>query len=190
MNKEVVLDLETQKIFSEVSQNNPRLLGISVVGIYRRETKTYEKFWEGELDRLWPILEGADLTIGFNIRKFDFPVLSAYYPGDLTKLPVLDILESVKESLGFRIGLDNLARATLGLQKTADGLAAIEFYRQGEMDKLAEYCLNDVKITKEIYDYAVKNGSLKYYDLREVREFRVKLDDDNPKNEIQMSLGV
>ncbi|PIZ42177.1 hypothetical protein COY34_03285, partial [candidate division WWE3 bacterium CG_4_10_14_0_2_um_filter_42_8] len=67
---------------------------------------------------------------------------------------------------------------------------AVEFYRQGEMDKLAEYCLNDVKITKEIYDYAVKNGSLKYYDLREVREFRVKLDDDNPKNEIQMSLGV
>jgi DEAD/DEAH box helicase domain-containing protein len=191
MKKEVILDVESQKLFSEVEKNNPRQLGISYVGIYKRETNTYEGFFENQLDQLWPILESSELVIGFNILKFDYAVMSAYYPGDLEKLPTFDLLDAVKDALGFRIGLDNLSRATLGMPKTGTGFEAIEFYRTGQLEKLASYCLNDVKMTKELYDYAQANRSLKYYDLNQIREFKIAI--ETPKtasNEFQMSLGV
>jgi hypothetical protein len=42
------------------------------------------------------------------------------------------------------------------------------------MEKLKQYCLMDVKITKEIYDYGVKYGRLFYSSPYGKREFSVK----------------
>lgn len=147
---------------------------LTVVGIHDSSTGEYSAFFKEELPKLWPILENADMLIGFNSDGFDIPLLNRYYPGDLTKIRSLDLLSEVYKTLGRRIRLDTLAQATLGRGKTGDGLKAIEWWEQGRYDEVKEYCLEDVRITRELYDYARANGHVKYKDLKDIRD--IKLD--------------
>ena len=114
------------------------------------------------------------MLVGYNSDHFDIPILNKYYPGDLTHIKSLDILKEIKNSLGRRIRLDLVAEGTLGRKKTGNGLEAVVWWKNGEIDKIKKYCIEDVKITKELYEYALKNGVLKYKDLSETRE--IKLD--------------
>ena len=108
----------------------------------RTSTDTYE----GEVEELIRALFEADLVIGFNVRGFDYRVLSAYTTNDLTRIPTFDILEDIHRRLGFRLGLDHLATETLGARKSADGLQALEWFKNGEMEKIIDYCRHDVAI--------------------------------------------
>ncbi len=159
----IVLDLETKKGFDEVEGRNLELLGISVVAIYSYQENEFKVFWEKEIKLLLPYLERAKLVIGFNIKRFDFPVLQPYLDLDLKRLECLDILEEVQKSLGMRISLNSIARATLAVGKIGSGLDALKYFRQGQMDKLAEYCRHDVLITRQIYEYGCRHGHLLYY---------------------------
>jgi DEAD/DEAH box helicase domain-containing protein len=114
------------------------------------------------------------MLIGYNSDHFDIPLLNKYYSGDLTQIKSLDILKEIKNSLGRRIKLDSVAEGTLGKKKIGHGLEAITWWRDGEIEKVKKYCQEDVKITKEVYEYALKNGALKYKDLSENKE--IKLD--------------
>lgn len=107
-------------------------------------------------------MEKAELLIGYNSKGFDLPVLNNYYPGDLTKFPSLDLMEEIVSQLGFRVSLNAVAQATLGRQKTSQGAQAIVMWRKGQIEALKKYCLDDVKITKELYEYGIKHGILKY----------------------------
>jgi DEAD/DEAH box helicase domain-containing protein len=160
--RKIVLDLETKNSFQEVGRRDPAALDLSLVGIYDSETDSYESFLEEELPRLWPILERADLLIGFNIVHFDLPILAKYYHGKLDLLRHVDLLREVERVLGRRIGLDALAEATLGTNKSASGLDAIAWWRSGEIEKIRRYCLDDVRITKELYEHALAHRSLAY----------------------------
>ncbi|MEK9177747.1 MAG: ribonuclease H-like domain-containing protein, partial [Patescibacteria group bacterium] len=122
----------------------------------------------------WPILEQADLLITFNGEHFDIPILNKYYSGDLSKIKHIDLLKEVKQTLGRRLKLDTIASATLGTNKTGSGMDAIEWWRSGEIDKIIKYCIDDVRITKELYDYARANGHLKFKDNGTLKE--IKLD--------------
>ena len=168
----IVLDLETQNLFSEVGYDHKKLK-VSVVGIYDYSIDKFETYKEEALKDLFKKLEHSSLLIGFNIRKFDLPVLSPYYLGDIANFPVLDILDDVQKVLGFRVALDDLARATLGTKKSGHGLKAIEFFRKGQWNELCQYCLSDVKITKSLYEYGKKYGSLYFQDTKGKREMRV-----------------
>lgn len=168
----IVLDIETQNLFSEVGYDHKKLK-VSVVGIYDYGTEKFETYKESELNKLFKRLEHASSLIGFNINKFDLPVLAPYYIGDLFKIPTLDLLDEVHKSIGFRLSLDDLARSTLGVKKTGHGLQAVEFYRKGQMDKLCDYCLSDVKITRDLYEYGKKQKRLYYQDVRGQREIQV-----------------
>lgn len=145
-----------------------------VVAIHDSETGVYASYFKEELPKLWPILERADMLIGFNSDAFDIPLLNRYYPGDLLRLRSLDLLSEVQKVLGRRIRLQSLAEATLKKGKSGDGLKAGEWWREGKKDKVAQYCIEDVRLTREIYDYALKHGVLKYKDLRDIRD--IKLD--------------
>lgn len=145
-----------------------------VVAIHDSLTDTYSSYSREELPQLWPILEHADFLIGFNSDSFDIPLLNRYYPGDLSHIPSLDLLVEVQKALGRRIRLQSLAEATLGRGKSGDGLKAGEWWREGKKDLVREYCIEDVRLTRELYDYAMKHGKLKYKDLREKRD--IKLD--------------
>lgn len=147
---------------------------LTVVAIHDSETGEYTSYSREELHRLWPILERADFLIGFNSDTFDIPLLNRYYPGDLTTMRSLDLLSEVASALGRRIRLQSLAQATLGKGKSGDGLQAQDWWREGKRDLVRKYCIEDVRLTRELYDYALAHGVLKYKDLREVRD--IKLD--------------
>jgi DEAD/DEAH box helicase domain-containing protein len=175
MSKEIVLDIETQNSFADVGGLFHDKLKISLIGVYFFETDQYRAYLEHELPELWPKLEHADRLIGYNTKGFDYPVMNAYYPGDLASFPSLDLLEEISKELGFRVKLDDVAAATLGYGKSGHGLQAIEFFRKGEIDKLRDYCLMDVKITKEVYEYGRTHGELFYFDRSGVKK-PVKVD--------------
>ena len=147
---------------------------LTVVAIHDSETNTYSSYFRDELPKLWPILERADQLIGFNSDTFDIPLLNRYYPGDLSHLRSLDLLAEVQKVLGRRIRLQSLAEATLGKGKKGDGLKASEWWKEGKKAKVAEYCIEDVRLTRELYDYAMTHGVLKYKDLNTIRD--IKLD--------------
>ncbi|MBI3087819.1 MAG: WYL domain-containing protein [Candidatus Omnitrophica bacterium] len=160
MGERIVLDLETQREFSEVEGRKMELLGVSLVGIYRYGTDRYEAYLESELKQLEPLLQQAELVIGFNIRRFDLPVLSPYLSFPIADIPVLDIIEDVVKHLGHRVSLESLAQATLGRGKSGSGLDALKWFKEGRFDLIKQYCLDDVKLTKELYDYGRANGRL------------------------------
>ena len=162
----LVFDIETQNTFQEAGSADPAALSISLVGIYDYETDTYSSYLENELGKLWPIIEKADMLIGYNSDHFDIPLLNKYYPGDLTKIKSLDIMKEIKESCGRRIRLDSIAMGTFGKGKIGHGLEAITWWRNGEIEKIRKYCLEDVKITKELYEFASKNKKLIWPVLR------------------------
>lgn len=171
----IVLDLETQKSFEEVGGfGKNHLLKVSVVGVYSYPQNKYLTFVEDELYRLGEMLSEADQIIGFNIKNFDFQVLQPYLNYKLSELPCLDILEEVEKLIGHRVKLDNLAQMTLGAGKSGDGLQALKFYKLGQFDDLKKYCLDDVRITKDLYDYVQAYSKLLYKDYFETREIQLK----------------
>ncbi len=146
---------------------------LTVVAIHDSLTGDYTAYFREDLPRLWKILEHADLLIGFNSDTFDIPLLNRYYPGDLAHLRSLDLLSEVQKVLGRRIRLQSLAEATLGRGKKGDGLKAGTWWKEGKKDKVAEYCIEDVRLTRELYDYALAHGVLKYKDLRDIRDIKI-----------------
>jgi DEAD/DEAH box helicase domain-containing protein len=159
----IVLDLETQKTFDEVGgRTHLHLLRVSVTGTYSYDQDQFKIFTEWETPALGDLLSKAGLIVGFNIRRFDFPVLEPYLKRSLKHLPALDILEVVEKHLGHRLSLDHLAQATLGESKTGSGLDAIHYFRNGEIEKLKSYCLSDVRLTRDLYDYGKRHGFLRY----------------------------
>ncbi len=170
----ITLDLETKNTFQDVGSNDPADLDMSVVCIHDSADGACRSFLETQLKDLWPILEQADTLITWNGDHFDIPLLNKYYPGDLSKIKSLDLMKEVQTVLGRRLKLDTVAEATLGKNKSGHGLEAIEWWNAGEIDKLIRYCIEDVCITRELYDYAMANGLLKYKDGGVLKE--IKLD--------------
>src|SRR6185295_15103726 len=107
-----------------------------------------------------PRIQAAELVIGFNIRRFDMPVLQPYLPFPVAPLPVLDIMEEIVKVLGHRVSLDSVAQATLGRGKTGHGLEALQWFKEGRFDLIVKYCLDDVKLTKDVYDYGKQHHRL------------------------------
>ena len=161
MGERLVLDLETQRDFNEVAGRKPELLGVSVAGVYSYETNQYDAYLEADLAaKLAPRVQGAELLIGFNIRRFDLEVLQPYLPFSIATLPALDIMDEVVKNLGHRVSLEALAQATLGRGKSGHGLDALKWFKEGRFDLITKYCLDDVKLTKELYDYGKQHGRL------------------------------
>lgn len=172
--RKITFDIETQNFFQDVNSNDPTDLDIAVVCIHDSLDDSYQSFQESELNKLWPILEQSDMMITWNGDHFDIPLLNKYYQGDLGKIKSLDLMKEVQKVLGRRLKLDTVGEATLGMNKSGNGIDAVEWWRNGEIDKVIKYCIDDVKLTKGLYDYAIANGALKYKDLGNIKE--IKLD--------------
>lgn len=163
---QVILDVETKKTFDEVGGFFPEKLGISFVGACIRNgfngKGEMREFFEKDLPDLFPILEQADVVIGFNIDGFDMPTFLPYYQGDISQIPTLDLMQRIKNSVGHRIGLDAVATETLGIGKSGDGLDAIRYYQNQQWEELAKYCIQDVAVTRDIYDYGLQKGQVRF----------------------------
>lgn len=156
----LVIDVETKKSFAEVGgEKNIRDLGISVAGIYSYDKNEFFALEEHELSRLEAMLCETAHIIGFNINHFDIPVMEPYLPAiSFRAISVTDLFEDAVSFLGHRVGLGGLAEATLGTAKSGNGLEALEWFRNGEIEKVKKYCLNDVRITRDLYEHGKKQG--------------------------------
>ncbi len=171
----LVLDLETQKTFDQVGRQNLHKLKVSVVGIYDYLNDEYRIYEESELSILEERLKSAELLIGFNIRRFDLPVLAPYLFLSIETLPVLDIMDEIEKVRGHRVSLHSVAQATLGITKTGEGWNAVNLYEQGRMEELKRYCLNDVKLTKEIYDYGCRENRVYFISNRDWKKYEIPI---------------
>lgn len=172
--RKIVFDIETKEA---IGPEGVAGCEISIVCMYDYETESYSSYLEDELSKLWPILEKADILIGYNSDSFDIPLLNKYYHGDLTHIKSLDLLSEIRKAFGRRLRLNSVAEGTLGEKKSGHGLDAVRWWKAGEIDKVRQYCLDDVKITKEVYDFALKNGYVRYMDFSDKKE--IKLDTSN-----------
>lgn len=172
---DIFFDLETQRSFQEVGgREHIKLLRVSVAVTFSTATNEFRAYTEKDVTTLIAELKTAERVIGFNVLNFDYQVLKAYTAERLSDLPTLDLLEEVYNKLGFRVGLDALAHATLGANKSADGLAAIRWFREGQIDKLIAYCRDDVAITKQLYEFGRDNKFVLFVD-RDGRKKRINV---------------
>jgi DEAD/DEAH box helicase domain-containing protein len=186
----IVFDLETKKSFQEVGGKGREklgLLGISVLGAYSYNQDKFFVFEESELSQFDDLLKESGLVVGFNIREFDLPVFNPYTSLNLKNLNILDLMDDIVKGVGFRVGLSNLAQASFGAQKSADGLQALRWYKEGKMDEIKKYCLQDVKITKELLEHGKNNGHVLFLSKKTSQKVAIpvlwqehlnKIDDD------------
>ena len=135
-----------------------------------------EVYYEEEIPALIEALEAAELVVGFNIERFDYRVLSGYTGVDYRhRLPTLDLLQKIRERLGFRLSLNHVAQETLGVEKSADGLQSLEWVKEGRLDLVEAYCRKDVEILRDLYLFGRRVGHV-YYQDREGRKVKLPVD--------------
>lgn len=175
MHDEIIFDVETKRLFQDIEGSNPGDLGVSIVSLYHRTLDSdlneiqgeILSFWESDFPKMWPLFQTAERIIGFNTIRFDIPAILPYTSFPFAKLPHFDLMDHVKFALGRRISLDSIAKVTLERNKIASGLDAVYYWEKGDpgsLAKLQKYCEEDVLITRDIYDYGLKNRVLKYVD--------------------------
>ena len=168
----VYFDVETQRSFDEVGgRHNIRKLGLSAAVTYSTADGDFRHYTEEEVADLIAELKAADLVVGFNVLGFDYEVLRAYTDDALDDIATVDMLDHVYRRLGFRVSLDNLASTTLGASKSADGLQAVRWYKQGRMQEILEYCQQDVAVTRSLHEYGKQYKHVKFRD----RNFRERI---------------
>lgn len=172
----VYFDLETQKSADEVGGwDKISAMQMSVGVTYSTARGDYRIYQEHEVEELIRELQRADLVVGFNVVRFDYEVLHGYTPLDLTQVPTLDMLVYLADKLQHRLSLDAIATATFGLEKTAEGLQAIKWFKEGRLFEIAEYCCYDVKLTKLVHEYGAAHRQL-HYNNRFGRKLTVAVD--------------
>ena len=187
--RKLVFDIETRNIFQDVGSNNPEDLDISIVGLYDYETGKYESFVQEEFDKMWPYFQKAEQLITFSGEHFDIPLLNKYYKkaglGDLKQIRSLDVLKEIKIQYGRRMKLDQIAEGTFGINKSSHGLQAVAWWREGKVEEIRKYCLDDVKITKDVYEFALKNRKLMFKEGPFIKEVKLDVKHWEPVAEIK-----
>jgi DEAD/DEAH box helicase domain-containing protein len=160
----LVLDIETQNTWDETTGFKTDGLKISYTGVINADTGEELDFWEADTPKLGELLKKADMVITYNGFTFDMPVIGNYLGSWVNDLPQLDVMVAAQMKIGYRPKLNNLSNATLGKGKLGSGLDAIKYFANGELDKLKKYCMEDVRLTLEVYKYGLEHGTIKYYD--------------------------
>jgi DEAD/DEAH box helicase domain-containing protein len=160
----VYFDLESQKLFQEVGGRDPSRLLLACGVTWSTARNNFAVYWEQDAQALVNELKSADKVVGFNIINFDYQVLKPYAPNaNFRSFRSVDMLQDIYRALNFRLSLDSIAKATLGTTKTADGLQSVQWFRNGELDRVTEYCKADVDITRRVYEFGSENGYVNYY---------------------------
>jgi len=165
-------DLETQKSADDVGGwGNSHKMGLAVGVIWDSRDEQYHTYLEADASALVDKLRSADLVVGFNVVGFDYAVLQPYANKqhiDLQEIPTFDMLTYVHKKLNHRLALNNLAQVTLGAEKSADGLLSLQWYKEylagdkKKLDKIVEYCKQDVQITRDLFLFGQENGYVEY----------------------------
>lgn len=160
----VFFDLETQNLFEDVGgRDHVDQLKVACAVTYSTLKSDFTIYWEKDVPALLAELKSAVKVVGFNVQHFDYRVLQPYAPQiRFASIPTIDMLVDIQKMLGFRVSLDNVAGASLGATKSADGVQSVEWFRKGELDKVAEYCKADVDITRRVFEFGREHGFVYY----------------------------
>jgi DEAD/DEAH box helicase domain-containing protein len=156
----IFLDIETKSWSDFMSFADAQ---ISYMGVIDDDGKEID-FWEADLPKLKPILEKTDWIVGYNSIGFDLPIIGNYLGAEVNDLPQIDLMVAVYKTIGFRPKLDDLVTTTLGRSKIAKGSDAPIYWANGDLESLRKYGMEDVRLTKELYEFGKKNGYVKYTD--------------------------
>lgn len=172
MSRILYFDLETKYSAEEVGGwSNIMDMGMAVGVLHDTADGAFHVYLEHQVPALIEHLKQADLIVGFNHIEFDLRVVAGQQPTqelrhqvylELRQLNHMDMLLELKKVLGHRLKLDSIARTTLGEGKSADGLQSLQWYKEGRMDLIIEYCKQDVDVTRRVYEYALAKGELQY----------------------------
>jgi len=176
MERILYFDLETKYSADEVGGwSNIEDMGMSIGVIWDTADQKFHVYIEHQIQEMIDHFFQADKIVGFNHVGFDYRVVAGVSHAEshersilYTKLVGLnnfDMLIEIKKTLGHRLKLESIARPTLGTGKSADGLQALKWYKEGKLDKIIEYCKVDVEVTRDIYLFALENRKL-HYDSR------------------------
>ena len=160
-------DLETKRLASEVGGwSHIDRLGLAAAILFDVEESNFIRFTEDDALRLIEHILDAREIIGYNVLRFDYQVLRPYglMPGKELQEKTTDLMIHIQRELGFRLRLDNLAQATLQEQKSGDGLKSVEWYKAGEIEKVLEYCEQDVRVTHKLWEAGKIKGYVNYFD--------------------------
>ncbi len=156
-------DLETKKSAEDVGGwGNIHKMGLAVGVVWDSLDREFFTYEEKDARELVEKLRTADLVVGFNVIGFDYTVLQPYSDFDLQEINTFDMLVDVKKNLGFRLSLNHLAQHTLNAEKSADGLVSLQWYKEGKINKIIQYCKQDVEITRDLYLFGEQHGFVKY----------------------------
>lgn len=168
----ITFDIETYSP-SKSDKINTSELRVSVIGAYISWIDKYVAFMEDDAKYFINLMKEADLIIGWNHEWFDLPVLQKYSDYNLKNLPSYDLMLEMEKVVGFKLKLDNVAKANLGEHKTDSYEQFKHYHWNKEWYKLIDYCMNDVRLTNQIFMKAVNEETIKYFDLHTIREVKV-----------------
>ena len=156
-------DLETQNSSDDVGGwGNIHKMKLAVGVVWDSLEEKYFTYLEKNAKKLVEKLRSANLVVGFNVIGFDYVVLQPYADIDLQEIPTFDMLVDIKKKLGFRLSLNHLARQNLNVEKSADGLISLKWWKEGKIDNIIEYCTKDVQVTRDLFLFGTSNGYVEY----------------------------
>ena len=158
----ITFDIETANTFEEAGSWEPADLQFAVLCAHDSTTGEITAYLEKDLPELWKVFAEADVLVGWNSDHFDIPHIARRYPGNIERMRSVDLMKELQKVVGRRIKLDDVAQATLGVGKSANGLQSIVWWRQGKVQEVIDYCKQDVQVTRDLFDYALEHGHLKY----------------------------
>jgi DEAD/DEAH box helicase domain-containing protein len=204
----LVFDLETQRSAQEVGGwNNIADMKMSVGVVWDSAQQKMYTYYEEQVKDLIAHLLSGPVVIGYNHIGFDYIVLSGYYPignernDAMEKFKAadnLDLLVDIKGRIGKRVRLDDVARPTLKVGKSADGLLALKWYKEyldGDTEKLGritDYCTQDVEVTRDVYLFGIHHKQVYYEDRVEgiksiTVDWGTKMADEKVQESVQLS---
>jgi DNA polymerase elongation subunit (family B) len=170
----ITFDIETYSP-SDLDKIDTKEFRCSVCGAYiswlNGAKGEYIAFLEDNIKEFLELLKHADLIIGYNHIWFDLPVLQKYADFDLLKLPCYDIMLKVEQKIGSKLRLNDLCKANFeGDLKTDSYSVYKNYYKEGKWLELIDYCMNDVRLTEQLFQQILKTKKLTYYDLHIQKE--------------------
>lgn len=163
----VYYDVETQKRADEVGGWDRADLMLISIAVTFSEEDGFKVWFEKDTQEMIRYLSDFDMVVSFNGNNFDSKVLSHY--GDVSALhrKSFDVAEYLSGQLKHRIRLESVATATLGVGKSADGLLALQWWKEGRIDEIIEYCKQDVKVLRDVVVYGKEHGFVLYNDVEQ-----------------------
>lgn len=157
-------------------------MGISVAVLFDYKTMDYTVHTDRNMFDLFMRLMSADLIVGFNIEKFDIPLLYGTIDVLIKKTgrtiqkdvhltgEIYDMYLYSRAATGWTpdqhypkgLKLDNHLIGTFGIDsvKTMDGAMAPRLFKENKKVELINYCIADVRRERDLFEYIVGTGEV------------------------------